>query len=627
MAEPFVDEKAETAYWEGQFKTCMALRKTYEEQWYMNLAFYFSKQWVIPQRTASGGFRLFDPTTPRNRVRLTANRIKPIIRDEHTKLIKEEPQFWVQPNTTDQKDVAAARVGEAIGDSIIHNKKFNRNRRIATYWSLITGSGFIKTTCGGTDKDIIYEPPTTFHMYFPDLDNPELQDQPYIIQARGLSTDLVEEKFGVKIAPDMQIAGASMESKFQNAIGIKNREGEAKKALVFVKEIWVKPCSRYPDGALLIYGGNQLIYRFSPDGIPTDEFGNPVGQGKDHFAYEHGEYPYAKIDHTVTGRFYGESIIVDCIPLQKEYNRWRSQLLEYKNRMAKPQMSYTKGSIDVTKVTTEPGLYIPVMPGFDPPKPIQLQDIPAYAQGEGDRIKGDMDEIAGRNDVSRGTVPAGVTAASAIAYLKEENDSKIYNTIASIEEAVEDIGKQTLKLVQQFWSEDKIVSVVSRNNIFEAKIFKIIGLDGNTDFRVESGSMAPKSMAAKQAFIVDLMDKGILPPEKGLRYLQMNETNRLYEELQVDSRHACRENYAMANGQQVNVNPWDNTQTHIYEHELYMKGQEYEMLDPGVQNNFILHLAAQKGQLINATGTGGPGNSDPTIPAPVATNGQYAPTG
>lgn len=627
MAEPFADEKAETSYWETQFKTCMALRKTYEEQWYMNLAFYFSKQWVIPQRTASGGFRLFDPTTPRNRVRLTANRIKPIIRDEHTKLIKEEPQFFVQPNTTDMKDVAAARAGEAVADSCIHNRKFNRNRRIATYWSLITGTGFIKTTCSGTDKDIIYEPPTTFHMYFPDLDNPELQTQPYIIQARGLTTDDVEERFGVKIAPDMQIAGASMEQKFLNAIGIKNREGESKKSLVFVKEIWIKPCSRYPDGGLLIYGGNQLIYRFSPDGPQVDENNIPVGRGADHFAYEHGEFPFAKIDHTATGRFYGESIITDCIPLQKEYNRWRSQLLEYKNRMAKPQMTYVKGSIDVTKVTSEPGLYIPVMPGFEPPQPVKLQDIPSYAVQEGDRIKSDMDEIAGRTEVSRGTVPTGVEAASAIAYLKEENDSKIYNTIASIEEAVEDVGKQTLQLVQQFWTEQKIISVVSKNNIFEARIFKITGLDGNTDFRVEAGSMAPKSMAAKQAFIVDLMKEGILPPEKGLRYLQMNETNRLYEELQVDSRHAQRENFAMANGQPAKVNPWDNTPVHIYEHELYMKGQEFEMLDPEVQNAFIMHLTEQKGQLINAIGTGGPGNSNPTIPAPVATNGQYAPTG
>lgn len=629
MAEPFKDEKAEFSYWDEQFKTCVALRKTYEEQWYMNLAFYFSKQWVIPQRTSSGGYRLFDPSTPRNRVRLTANRIKPIIRDELTKLIKEEPQFYVQPNTTDLKDVASARAGEAIADSIIHNKKFNKNRRLATFWSLITGTGYVKTTCGGQDQDIIYEPPSTFHVYVPDLDNPEIQTQPYVIQARGLDADVIEERFGVKLAPDQQVTGASMEQKFLNAIGIKNREGESKRGVVFVKEIWIKPCSRYPEGALLIYGGNRLIYRFSPEGPELDELGQPVGRGKDAFAYEHGEYPFAKIDHTATGRYYGESVIVDCIPLQKEYNRWRSQLLEYKNRMAKPQMTYVKGSIDVTKITSEPGLYIPVAPGFDPPRPVELQDIPSYAMQEGDRILSDMDEIAGRSEVSRGTVPTGIEAASAIAYLKEENDSKIYNTIACIEEAVEDVGKQTLQLVQQFWTDEKIVSVVSKQNIFEARLFKITGLEGNTDFRIESGSMAPRSMAAKQAFIVDLMDKGILPPEKGLRYLQMNETNRLYEELQVDSRHASRENFAMANGQGVAANPWDNTMVHIYEHELYMKSQEYEMLPPEIQNIFIQHLILQKGQLANVgiTGPGEPGtaDSDSSIPAPVeSTNGEYA---
>ena len=83
---------------------------------------------------------------------------------------------------------------------------------------------------------------------------------------------------------------------------------------------------------------------------------------------------------------------------------------------------------------------------------------------------------------------------------------------------------------------------------------------------------------------------GVLGNQDGLRYLQMNETNRLYEEMQVDSRHAQRENIKMAakmftdtdpNTMQkipvgFPINDFDNDAVHMYEHALYMKSQEYD---------------------------------------------------
>ena len=54
--------------------------------------------------------------------------------------------------------------------------------------------------------------------------------------------------------------------------------------------------------------------------------------------YSHGEYPFTKFEHIPTGKFYTESTITDIIPVQREYNRTRSQIIEAKNRMAKPQL-------------------------------------------------------------------------------------------------------------------------------------------------------------------------------------------------------------------------------------------------------------------------------------------------
>jgi hypothetical protein len=328
------------------------------------------------------------------------------------------------------------------------------------------------------------------------------------------------------------------------------------------------------------------------------------------FPFEHGEYPFHKIDHIPMGRFYAESVITDLIPLQKEYNRSRSQVLESKNLTSKPQMAYIKGSIDPKKVTSQPGLMIPVQPGFEAPKYLVAPEIPGYVIQEFDRIQRDMDDISNQFEVAKGRTPPGVEAASAIAYLQEENDDVLHNTIASIEAATEGVGRQTLGLIQQFWDQKKIEDIVSKNNQMEGLLFKASNINGNTDFRIEAQSMAPKSRAARQAFIVDLMDKAVISPDQGLRYLQMSETNRLYDELQVDSRHAKRENFKMSMGEDVQLNPFDNHAIHLYEHELYMKSQEYEALDDNTKSIFLNHHMITKmmveGQMMQQAGMGAP---------------------
>ena len=625
----FKSVEEEANYWDQQYKTCDLMRKAYEEQWYLNLAFYFSKQWVVWQRTTTGTSRLYDPPAPRNRVRLISNRIKPVIRDELTKLIKEEPQWYAVPATTDPSSVAEARIAEMLCEYTTSEYRYNRIRRQATFWMLQCGTSYIKVTCPGDDADIQFDRLTAFHMFVPDLDEEDIQRQPYVMHCRGVSVDEFKDTYKIDVEADMNINGAALEQKFLTSLGIRNKGEQQNNKMVYVKEIWIKPCSRYPKGGMLVYGGKTLAYRYSPGGPIISEDGEPIGEGEDQFPYDHGQYPFPKMDHTASGRFYGVSTIEDLIPLQKEYNKTRSQLIEAKNRMAKPQMAYVKGSIDVTKVTSEAGLYIAVNPGFNKPEPIEHPSLPNYAVQEPENIKADMDEVAGRNEVSRGGVPSGIEAASAIAYLKEQNDSQIYNTVASIEDCTQQVGQQVLALIEQFWSAEKITSVASKNSAFEAQLFKSTPVKGNTDIRIETGSMAPKSKAAQQAFITDLMDKGIIPPEKGLRYLQMSETNRLYDELQVDSKQAQRENAYMASGEAVMPNEWDNDQVHIYEHELFMKSQEFEAMDPNTKQIFINHLTATKQKVVMAANVGNeqsgqPGSGDNSaVPTPqYAGNGQ-----
>jgi hypothetical protein len=327
------------------------------------------------------------------------------------------------------------------------------------------------------------------------------------------------------------------------------------------------------------------------------------------------------------------------MPIQKDYNRTRSVMKEAANLAGKPQWWMTKGSYDVAKHTSEPGLIIQVNPGFEGPKPLEQPELPQQVKDELDIAIRDMDDISGQFEISKGRTPPGVEAASAIAYLQEENDTILYHTVASIEAAIQKIGIQSLSLVHEFWTEDRVVRATSKNSYFEARVFKGSDLNPFMDFRVESESVAPRSKAAKQAFITELLKTGALPLDKAMRYLQMNETNKLYEELMVDSRQAQRENYMMSKGtslykntgqtdqmgqpiprtaiqkddkgkeitdpktrqpvmQPVTINDFDNHPIHVLEHENYMKSQEYELLDPQIQQIFLDHLTEHKQEML-----------------------------
>jgi hypothetical protein len=377
---------------------------------------------------------------------------------------------------------------------------------------------------------------------------------------------------------------------------------------------------------------------------------------KSNFPYEHGEYPFAKVDHIQTGRFYAESIIKDLIPIQKEYNRSRSQAIEARNLTSKPQWKVPMGSVDIKKLTAQPGLVVEYTPGFDAPERMIPPELPAYFMQDQQANLNDLDYISNQNDVT----PPGIEAATAISYIQEENDSILMDTISSLEELVERVGYQAIMLAKQYWDPDKMVQVMSGNQVYEVMQFKQNSLPDQVDFRVQHGSMAPRSRAAKQAFILELIDKQLIPPMEGLKYLEMSETARLYDELSIDTRQADRENFKMknvqpqtqvpANGLQtpvgqipgqdpnmpqapmpvqspVQVNEFDNHQAHVYCHTKFMKSQQYEQLDPTIQQLFMDHYKTHLvmlGQQYQDAGTAGNQQSGGNTAQP-SSNGQQQP--
>jgi hypothetical protein len=617
-----------------QYQSMKSANTQQRTLWYMNMAFYYGNQWVeLAGSRSVAANKLQTPKAPPWRVRQTVNRIRPIVRTELARLIAQKPSASVIPASGDDEDMAAAQAAEQVWESIYSNQKLGYHFSRSMFWMLITGVGFIKTWWDNNAYDpnnpdiagnICFGSVTPFNLFVPDLREEDLQAQPYVLNSYTKTVDWVKTFYGDKIGniePSIVSSNELMEDAYLNL----RPSGRTQPDSVLCHELWVKPggCSYFPDGGMATIVAGELV-EFNPQGIP----------------YKHGNFPYTKFEHIPTGKFYSDSVIVDLIGLQREYNRSRSQVIEAKNLMAKPKLIAPQGSIVASKVTSRPGEIITYRPGLAPPTVLPMQSLPPYVMQEMQQTLMDMEDITGQHQVSRGSAPPGVTAATAISYLQEKDDSYLTHTYQSIERGFEEIAKQTLSHVVQYWDIERTVKVTGNYGFFD--VIQLLGSDikSGTDIRMEGGSSLPISKSARQAFLMDLMKMQFIPPEDGLKLLDMGGTQRLWEKIKVDEAQAQRENIkmkrmdpqliqqAMMQQQQmqmmdmqqqqmdpltgapsdpsmgagpvgmpsgppppiVAVNDWDNHGVHIEVHNNFRKTEAFEQLPPEIKDQFDQHV-------------------------------------
>lgn len=596
------------------FQSIKRARTYTERQWYLNLCFYYGKQNVVfrPNNILMGGASssLYTPPMPYWRVRLVLNRIRPTIRKEVAKLTAQKPTAYVVPSTTSDEDLFAAQAGEQIWESIYQGHELKKVFRRWIWWGLICGTSFLKC-CWDPDAvdvqndqmgNLKYKHETPFHVFAPEFREEDIENQPFIINAHVKTEDWVSLNY-----PDAMYSARQgrendiIDQSWLNLVGASDATSQKG---VLCLEVWLKPGANkmFPQGAMFTVVGDTLV------------------QLTEGWPYEATEYPFAKLDHIPTGKFYCASSIEDLVPIQREYNRTRSQLVENKNRMAKPQLAAEKGSIEPEKMTSEPGLVVEYEGGYQPPTPIPLTPMPAYVTDEISRLLGDFEDISGQHEVSKGTTPPGVTAATAINFLQEQDDSILSHTFGSLEEGIEKIARLTLQFVHQYWDTPRIVKITGTDGSFDSEAFKGSDLRDNTDIRVEGGSALPTSKAAKQAFIMDLIKLGIIDGSDGLEVMEMGGIQKIYEKIQVDVNQARRENLRMAaivpeqqaqfdqmqaqdalqSGTEpptdpaeipilVPVNTYDNDAIHLEIHNRHRKSQAFENANDAVKQTFEIH--------------------------------------
>jgi hypothetical protein len=644
------DEAKKLVAWvKSEYEKAKQARKMEEQDWYLQLAFYNGTQYRDWTEVIKGAPKqLIDAPNPAGTPRIVVNKIEPIIRTEIAKTSSGHPSATVVPASNDDEDLMAATAAEQVWQAMYDKANFQTDvLQKSEFWRAVCGNVFTKTYWDPSAReitptptqdpytgerkiiqketskgDVAFEVVSPFHLFVPDLAEESIENQPYLFNVYTKSENWVKSTFGGVLPKDFKPSKVSA-TEIMDATMMDVKGGNtAKPDAVLVIEMWAKPngCPFLPKGGLITIVDNEIV-QFAENGIP----------------YSHKSYPFAHAYSIPTGRFYRRSVIKNLIPLQRELNRTRSQIIQAKNLMAKPQMMYHEGAVDPRKLSAKAGLWIPVRPGFAMPQPVPIQPLPNYVLQEVQQLESDFEDISGQHQVSRGQ-SGGVTAATAINYLQERDDAYLTTIFASIEAAIEKTAKQAISLFIQYVNTPRLIKTVGTDGAFDATVLAGADIASGNDIRIESGSALPTSKSARQALITEWMKMQFITPQEGLKMLDMGMLKNFYNLIKLDENHASRENLQMkrltpeaiqqfqdaweqgaAQGQPdkvvpgqvdaegnpiplavpavVQVHSYDNHAVHIEVHNRFRKSQSFDILPDEIKAEFQKHISMHENAL------------------------------
>lgn len=599
------------------------VRRRFEGQYYLNLAFYGGRQWVYWSRTTH---KLETPRLPAWREMVTINFVFPIIEQLVAKETKNRPVWRAQPATKDEEDINAAKASDRFLEYIWKMAKMDEKWSRTKLWKRIVGKAFLKPywdpTQGervtqyidpqtqevvpdelieqiraeGHDPDELFESVSfnlgdiridvvPFDRVLVDPAAEVLHDAQWVIFESVRTVEWVKQVYGVDVPPEQidespNVVNSTIGGAGFSGLDAGDEKGKQLDHHAKVIEYWEVPSDDCPEGMLFVTTEARCIWT-GPH------------------PYKHKQLPLTEYeDIHVPNRFWSDAITKHLITPQANINKTYSRIAETEKLTSNPQILAPKGSIQ-TQRTREPGLVVEYLPMGDRPVPIPAPSVPAYMfQHIKDMIEA-MQFISGVREISMGSAPSGVTSGVALSVLAERDDTRIGPKVLKDEESLERLGTQVLSLAQQYYTEPRQLRIVGDDG--EVEVFDFQGADIRaTDVVVEMGSSMPQSKAAREAMILEMVQRGILNPgdpeekKKILRYLDIGITDELYEEAQLDISRAKYENRQMASGQPVRPEIYDDHMVHITEHDNFRKRNDFDKLPDMLKQLFEQHVQMHK---------------------------------
>ena len=166
-----------------------------------------------------------------------------------------------------------------------------------------------------------------------------------------------------------------------------------------------------------------------------------------------------------------------------------------------------------------------------PPQMIQATPNTPEVYQFRNQLKEEMQVIYGSHGISRGEVPKGITAASALQFLNELENERATSDIAKDSFLIKDIAKIGIAVAGAFYEveDGRMVRIVGENNKFLIRHFDTAHLHKPYDIRFDNSTGLPETKSAKIQRILDAMQRNpnMVTPERWETLLELADTEKL----------------------------------------------------------------------------------------------------
>lgn len=522
------------------------------------------------------------------RNRMQVNKILPRAQNRLSRLTKSRPKFIVRPESSDIEDKDAARLAEHI--LTMSWEKFEIDLKYIESVSSMQqcGHSYLKVCWDTSLGDPVIDPDTQKTDYegdvrvdvvsafevFPDPLAKTLRDAAYLTQAKVRKLDYFRIQYPEKGHLVKEESAWLLSAQYENKINTMNTTtsgnmgSQEMKNCAIELTYYERRSKKHPNGRMIVVANGVLL---KDEELPI------------------GEIPFIKLDDVlVNGKYYSDSVITHARPVQDQINRIMNKRAEWTNRLLAGKYIAPRGAgledEGMNDQSAEVVYYNPV-PNGSVPQAMSIPVMPAYAYTEEETLERMLDDIFGVNEISRGVLPAAGIPAIGMAFLSEQDDTRIGVVSRRLEKGIAQLMRMILLYIQKYYVNERKLKIAGQNKEYQVKYFSGADIKNNTDVYVIEGSSLPGSVTAKREQIKEYYSMGLFGNpqdpkviERVLQLLEFGDVGEMWNDMGVDSTQILKGIAMIEEEIPPIIDEFDNHELWFKELNKYRKSDKFEKM-------------------------------------------------
>ena len=541
------------------------------------------------------------------------NRIMPSVRQQWGEL-RYPHEFHVIPNTSEDEDVKAAMVGSKTLEFLHNERKFIKKINRGKLWALICGICYWKVwwdssltglavTSGEKNTlvkgDVNYDFVNPFNCR-PDPISVDRDGWRYFLEGKRVPTSMVEREF--ELDPGTIPAEVSIGRDISETGLFERDDFDFGSEPTCVRMEWYEneKFEGKDKGRFIVATKDMMLYD-GPNPNPLDQL---------------GYFPIPGLVPKLNTPIYDSAVRI-MQHSQRQFNRYCSQIDEHiENWKIKAMIpwgsllpgekeSFTRKGVDYVTYNARMGT-----PYYQSPP-----SLPEFLGYWVQFMENEMETESSVRKVSLGQLPQYAQRASGVLFegLKRQDDIVLVPAVEDLDITLIDAAKFELQLVQDNYTEERLIKTVGRHRTASVVYFKGTDLRDNTDVRVRPGIDIMTTRNKKEQVVMAMIEKGMIAePRSALEMMGYTDIEDYMEDTFIDERQAQRQLEIMKEGK-VSIKPYrdDNHQVMYDTFNNFRKSGDWESVSEKAQKNIEKRIEEERAWIPELANQTVPGEKPP----------------